>query len=142
MPTVSKSAIVAAPCERIFDLVDDCERYPDFLPWCTGVEVIERTQATTTARLRIDYRGLKTTIATRNRRRRPESLALELVEGPFERFQGEWRFTPLGAEGCRAEFRLEYHFAGAALEALLGPLFGYIAETLVEGFVRRAEEPA
>ena len=142
MATVRKSAIVAATCERLFDLVDECERYPEFLPWCEAAEVVSRDDAATEARLRIAYRGLKTAIATRNRKARPHSLSLDLVEGPFEHFQGRWTFAPLGAQGCRVDYELEYRFAGLGLESMLGPLFGHIAGTLVESFVRRAEEQA
>jgi ribosome-associated toxin RatA of RatAB toxin-antitoxin module len=66
-------------------------------------------------------------------------MDLEFLEGPFDRFQGHWRFVPLGDAGCRVEFALDYSFANAAMDALLGPVFGHIIETLVDRFVARAE---
>jgi ribosome-associated toxin RatA of RatAB toxin-antitoxin module len=142
MPSVRKSAIVPASCESMFALVVDVERYPEFLPWCAATEVYERTARTTRARLDVDYRGLKTSIATRNAKDPPESITLELEEGPFQRFSGAWRFEALGDEGCRVELTLDYAFSGKALETLLGAAFGLIAETMVESFVRRAESLA
>jgi ribosome-associated toxin RatA of RatAB toxin-antitoxin module len=139
MPTVSKSAIVAHSCAEMFDLVEDIERYPQFLPWCSGTEVFERSDELTRARLDIDYHGLKTSISTLNFKQAPRQMTLEFVEGPFERFKGLWRFVPLGEEGCRVEFTLDYAFSSAALEALLGPAFGHIIESHVDHFVARAE---
>lgn len=139
MPTVRKSVIVAHSCAEMFDLVDDVERYPQFLPWCSGTEVFERREEITRARLDIDYHGLKTSISTLNRKEAPKQMTLEFVEGPFERFKGHWRFVPLGEEGCRVEFTLDYAFSNAALETLLGPVFGPIIESLVDRFVERAE---
>jgi ribosome-associated toxin RatA of RatAB toxin-antitoxin module len=139
MKTVRQSVIVARPAEAMFRLVDEAEHYPDFLPWCTAVEVHERTPERTSATLEIDYRGLKSRITTANRNVPNESIDLELVEGPFERFLGHWRFIPLGTEGCRVEFTLEYAFTSGALESLLAPVFGYVTETLVDNFVKRAE---
>jgi ribosome-associated toxin RatA of RatAB toxin-antitoxin module len=139
MKTVRQSVIVARPAEAMFRLVDEAERYPEFLPWCSAAEIHERTPEQTRATLDIDYRGAKTRITTINRNSRPESIDLELVEGPFERFLGHWRFVPLGDEGCRVEFTLEYAFSNAALDALLAPVFGYVTETLVDRFVQRAE---
>jgi ribosome-associated toxin RatA of RatAB toxin-antitoxin module len=139
MPTVSKSVIVPHSCALMFELVEDIERYPQFLPWCAATEVLERDAAVTRARIHIDYHGLKTSIATLNRKEPPASMTLEFVEGPFERFHGNWRFAPLGEEGCRVQFDLDYAFSSAALEVLLAPAFGPIVESLVDRFVARAD---
>jgi len=139
MPTVRKSVIVDRPAHTMFELVDDVESYPHFLPWCAATEVYERTEEITVARLDIDYHGLTSHIATRNRKHAPERMVLDFVEGPFDRFKGHWRFVGLGEDGCRVEFALDYAFSNLALEAVLGPLFGHIIETLVERFVQRAE---
>jgi len=102
------------------------------------VELLERTAGITAARLHVQYRGLATAIATRNVKHPVERMELTLVEGPFDSFRGTWRFTPLGDEGCRAEFELDYTLAGSALGAMLQPVFGHIAATLVDSFVARA----
>jgi ribosome-associated toxin RatA of RatAB toxin-antitoxin module len=139
MPAVRKSAIVERPAATLYELVDDVERYPEFLPWCASTEVLERTAEVTRARMDIDYHGLKTHITTRNVKDAPRSMTLEFVEGPFERFRGRWRFVPLGPDGCRIEFHLDYTLASNALALVLGPVFGHIADTFVERFVERAE---
>lgn len=139
MPTVRKSVIVARPREALFALVDRVEEYPEFLPWCSGAEVYERDERLTRARLCIDYHGLESHIETRNEKEPPERIALEFVDGPFREFQGHWTFAALGEAGCRVELALDYAFSNRALEAMLGPVFGHILETLVDRFVARAE---
>jgi len=139
MPAVRKSAIVDRPAASMYELVDDVERYPEFLPWCASAQVLERTEEVTQARMDVDYHGLKTHITTRNVKDAPHGMTLEIVEGPFDRFRGRWRFVPLGPDGCRVEFHLDYALASNALAIVLGPVFGYIADTLVERFVERAE---
>ncbi len=142
MPTVTKSVLVARSAETMFALVDGVERYPQFLPWCRSTTVLERTDEITRARLDIDYRGLKTHITTLNRKQPPTLMTLDFVEGPFERFGAKWTFTPLGDAGCRVEYAMEYRFSSAAIERLVAPVFGHIAETLVDRFVARAQEAA
>lgn len=139
MPTVRKSAIVPSSCEEMFALVEDIESYPEFLPWCAGTEVFERDAHVTRARLDVSYRGLRTHLATLNRKHPPERIEFGLEEGPFERFGGEWCFSSLGGEGCKVELVLEYDFSSKTLAKVLGALFGDIADTMVESFVRRAE---
>jgi ribosome-associated toxin RatA of RatAB toxin-antitoxin module len=126
----------------MFELVDRVEAYPDFLPWCSRVELIERTAEVTSARIEISWRGLESRIATRNAKRAPEAMDLAFLEGPFESFSGAWRFVPLGEAGCRVEFSLEYRFASRAAEIALGALFGHVLGSVVDHFVARAEASA
>ena len=140
MPTVRKSVLVSRSAPTMFALVDDVESYPEFLPWCSATQVFERTESVTRARLDIDYHGLASHISTRNVKQPPGDMVLEFVEGPFERFRGRWSFVALGEEGCRVEFALDYAFSSSALEAVLGPVFGHIIETLVDRFVARAQD--
>jgi ribosome-associated toxin RatA of RatAB toxin-antitoxin module len=138
MPTVRKTAIVPSSCEILFALVDDVERYPEFLPWCPRAEVIERDERVTVARIDIDYKGLRSHFTTRNSKQPPGRMGLELVDGPFDRFEGEWTFAPLGDGGCRAALALDYAFTGGLLDRLLEGVFEQIAGTLVDRFVERA----
>ena len=139
MATVHKSAIVAHSCDTMFALVDDVASYPEFLPWCPRTQVFEHTAEVTRARIDVDYHGLKAQVTTRNVKQAPRVMTLELVDGPFERFGGQWRFAPLGDQGCRVEFSLDYTLATGLLEPLLASVFGQIAETLVERFIERAD---
>jgi ribosome-associated toxin RatA of RatAB toxin-antitoxin module len=140
MATVLKSVLVQRSAAAMFGLVEDVESYPQFLPWCSNTVVHERTPEITRASIDIDYHGLTSRITTLNRKQAPTRMDLEFVEGPFDRFRGQWRFVPIADAGCRVEFSLDYEFSNGAMDALLGPVFGHIMETLVDRFVARAEQ--
>jgi ribosome-associated toxin RatA of RatAB toxin-antitoxin module len=123
----------------MFDLVDAVEAYPQFLPWCSAADVIHRDEAGTRATLHVNYHGVKQSFTTANAKRPPGSMTMTLVEGPFRTLDGEWRFTALGDEACKVEFRLHYEFSSRILARLVGPVFSLIANTLVEAFVKRAD---
>ena len=139
MTTVTKSVLVPHSAGRMFELVDGVEHYPEFLPWCAGTKLIERTAQITRARIDIDYHGLTTHFTTRNRKDAPRSMDIALEEGPFERLEGRWTFTPLGEEGTRVELTMDYELASRSIGRVLAPVFGHIMETLVDGFVARAD---
>ena len=42
MREVKRSALVPYTAEQMFALVEDIERYPEFLPWVIAAQVIER----------------------------------------------------------------------------------------------------
>jgi ribosome-associated toxin RatA of RatAB toxin-antitoxin module len=140
MSEVRKSVLVGYSAQQMFTLVDDVEKYPEFLPWCGGAGVSYRDQEKTRASILIDYRGIKQRFTTENRKELPHAMHIRLVEGPFRALDGSWRFTDLSGQGCKIEFLLHYEFSNRLLEKLVGPVFGYIANTLVDGFIRRAEK--
>jgi len=86
----------------------------------------------------IDYHGVHTNFTTENIHQPHSTIEIRLVQGPFRHLQGTWRFTPLGDSACKIQLRLAYEFSSRLLEKLVGPVFGYIANNLVDAFVRRA----
>lgn len=140
MASVDKSVLIEHTAAEMFRLVDDVEHYPGFLPWCDGVNVIERTDTTTAATLHINYHGITSNFTTVNDKQFPTLMTIRLRDGPFEHLDGQWRFTPLGDTACKVEFRLHYEFASKLLEKAVGPVFNHIANTFIESFVRRAQQ--
>jgi ribosome-associated toxin RatA of RatAB toxin-antitoxin module len=138
MPQVHKSVLVTHPASLMFDLVDRVEDYPRFLPWCGDTEVHLRDHEWTIASIGIDYLGLKSGFTTENRKQ-AGVISMELKDGPFRSLTGAWRFTPLGDDACKVEFELDYEFASKAFETVIGPVFGKIAGTFIDAFVKEAE---
>lgn len=138
MALVEKSVLIPRTPAQMFDLVDRVEDYPEFLPWCGGTELISRTAEHTAARIHVNYHGIKAQFATENAKESPHWMKIALREGPFRRLDGGWQFTALGDAGCKVEFKLHYEFSSKMLEKALGPVFGFIVNTFVDSFVKRA----
>lgn len=139
MQRVQKSVLVPFAAAQMFDLVDDVEKYPDFLPWCSGSAVLERRDDGKTARLDINYHGVKAHFTTDNVNVPQASIGITLRDGPFRQLHGEWTFRPLTDTACKVELVLAYEFKTHVLETIVGPVFNHIARTFVDAFVRRAE---
>src|SRR5512137_310055 len=136
---VRRSLLMPYPAESMFDLIEQAEHYPQFIPWCTAAVILERTDEIVAARLSMRVAGLTLSLQTRNPKRRPEWLALRMVQGPLRRFEGDWRLTPLNAHACRIEFTLNYEFSDGMIERVAGPVFARMADTMVDAYVARAE---
>ncbi|MEN9773062.1 MAG: hypothetical protein RL322_132 [Pseudomonadota bacterium] len=125
-------------CEQMFELVAGIDHYPHFLPWCSGSHARTRADGLIEASVQINYRGIRQQFSTLNRNVPPESITMDLADGPFRKLQGQWRFVKLREDACRVEFELDYEFAGL-LGKVLAPVFDHIAGTFVDSFVRRAD---
>jgi len=139
---VRRTALVAHPAERIFALIEAAEDYPAFLPWCAAATILHRDEQVVVARIEVAWRGVRFSFVTRNPKRQPHWMAIGLEEGPFRRFDGQWNLTPLAEWGCRVEFTLVYEFNAALLGTLAGPVFQHVTDTLMDAFVRRADQTA
>ena len=140
MALVEKSVLVGYSTQQMFDLVDQIENYPQFLPWCGGTAVKVREEVLVVATIHIDYFHLKQSFTTENTRQVPHLIQMRLHEGPFKHLEGLWRFTELSTEACRVDMRLHYEFSSKVLETLVNPVFSLIVGTLVDAFVARAEK--
>ena len=140
MQSVRRSVLVAHSAQRMFELVDRVELYPQFLPWCGGARVLETRADGKTARIDIDYHGVKAHFTTDNANVPAERIVITLRDGPFKQLQGEWRFRALAEDACKVEFELAYEFATGLIETIVGPVFNHIASTFIDAFVRRAEK--
>ena len=139
MTSVERSALVPYSTAVMYELVAGIERYPEFLPWCSAARIDASDGNIVQATIEIQFRGMRQQFTTRNVNTPFEGIALELVEGPFRYLSGRWAFTPLGTDSSKIEFALHYEFSSAMLDRLVGPVFGQIANTMVDAFVRRAE---
>ncbi|HTQ02106.1 MAG TPA: type II toxin-antitoxin system RatA family toxin [Casimicrobiaceae bacterium] len=139
MHSVQRSVLVNFSAQQMYDLVDDVERYCEFLPWCGGSKVLETRPDGKTARIDINYHGVKAHFTTDNRNRPPESIAVALKDGPFRHLDGQWTFRALAPGACKVEFTLSYEFKTHVLETLVGPVFNKITVSFIDAFVRRAE---
>lgn len=140
MARVEKIVLIERSAAQMYELVDRCEDYPQFLPWCSSTSVINRTDSKTVATLHINYHAVKSHFTTENDKTYPTDMRIRLVDGPFKHLEGFWHFKPLTDEACKIQFQLQYEFSSKLFEKVIGPVFGHIANTFVDAFIKRADQ--
>jgi ribosome-associated toxin RatA of RatAB toxin-antitoxin module len=143
MKTVHKSVLIWYSAEEMFALVSDVAKYPEFLPWCDQAAVLAVEPDGIKAEIGISFSGIRQTFITRNAHVPAREVRMKLVEGPFSELDGRWTFTTIGQPGqraCKVALELHYDFKNTTLAALVGPVFDKIAGSLVDAFVKRAEQ--
>jgi ribosome-associated toxin RatA of RatAB toxin-antitoxin module len=131
--------LVPHPAERMFDVIEQAEFYPHFVPWCVGATILERSDDWVAGKIDFSYRQIQFSFRTRNAKRRPEWLRVRMVHGPFRHFDGDWRLTPLGEAGCKVDFDVSYEFADGLLDRFARPAVDFVSRSMIDAFVKRAE---
>jgi ribosome-associated toxin RatA of RatAB toxin-antitoxin module len=140
MPEIHRFALVPHSPARMFDLVRDVARYPEFLPWVRAAEVHEDGDRHQVATLDVRVAGLSRRFTTRNTLIQDERLSMELEQGPFDELSGRWEFKALGSTGTRVSLDLSFHLPGSMLMLPFQHGFGRVADRMVDDFCRRADQ--
>lgn len=140
MTVVRKSALVKFSAQQMFDLVNDIESYPQFLPWCTGSRIIRREGDIVEAELVISKGGFNIAFSTRNKIDNGSRMTVSLLNGPFSYLEGTWNFIPLRDDASKISVDLEFEIAGKLASLAFGTVFNQICNTMVTSFTDRAKE--
>ncbi|HAT1573277.1 TPA: type II toxin-antitoxin system RatA family toxin [Kluyvera cryocrescens] len=140
MPQISRTALVPYSAEQMYQLVNDVDAYPDFIPGCTGSRVLESGPTQMTAAVDVSKAGISKTFTTRNTLISNQSILMHLVDGPFKKLIGGWKFTPLSPDACKIEFQLDFEFTNKLIELAFGRIFKELALNMVQAFTMRARE--
>jgi ribosome-associated toxin RatA of RatAB toxin-antitoxin module len=123
----------------MFDLINDVESYPQFVPGCTHARVDARSPKAIVATLWVRHGLLRAQFTTRNELDPNRRIHMRLVRGPFRMLEGNWELTPVDRNGCRVELTLRFAFSSRLTATLFESLFQQTVESLVDAFVARAQ---
>ncbi|MEP1446167.1 MAG: type II toxin-antitoxin system RatA family toxin [Paraglaciecola sp.] len=140
MAIVSRSALVAYNAESMFDLINDVQLYPEFIPGCAETKVLQQDNNNMRASILISKAGVKQWFTTHNTLKRGEFIQMNLVDGPFSRLSGGWTILPLSESGCKIELNLDFAFSSSLIEMAFGRVFNSIAANMVVAFTDRAKQ--
>lgn len=138
MRKVKRTALVPHSAKEMFELVDDVEAYPRFLPWCNDAAVQSRDPDAVVATLELHKGSISKHFTTRNTLKRYQAIDMALIEGPFRHLDGGWRFRDITDDGCEVSLELEFEFESRLVDLMFGRFFEDTLEALVDAFTQRA----
>lgn len=140
MPQVRRSALVSFSANQMYKLVNDVNRYPEFLPGCSGAKVLEASESAMVASVDVSKAGISKTFTTSNILKNGDAILMELVDGPFKSLKGGWYFTELDESACKVELKLDFEFSSKLIEMAFGKVFNELTSNMVSAFTQRAKQ--
>jgi coenzyme Q-binding protein COQ10 len=145
LPQFSTKRRVRHTAAAMFSLVADVERYPEFVPLCRGLKMLDRRPSgegveIVTARMTVAYKLIQESFTSRVTLDRPHlRILVEYLDGPFRRMENQWVFHPVSEHSSDVEFFISYEFRSRMLGALMGAVFDSAFRKFAEAFERRAD---
>jgi ribosome-associated toxin RatA of RatAB toxin-antitoxin module len=140
MPQVNRSALVMFSAKQMYQLVNDINAYPEFLPGCVNSEILEKTTSSMVAEVGVAKAGIKNKFVTKNTLTEDQSIQMTLVDGPFKSLSGVWHFVALDEQACKVMLDLNFEFSNKLIAAAFGRVFNELAGNMVQAFVERAKQ--
>jgi coenzyme Q-binding protein COQ10 len=145
MPEFRTTRWVAHSAERMFDLVADVERYPEFVPFCEMLQVRGRRRdgerEVLVADMSIGYKLVRETFTSKVTLDRPAlEIRADYLDGPFRALENSWTFKPLPDGDSEISFCIQYEFRSRALAVLMGAMFDRVFRTFADAFEKRADQ--
>ncbi|MGZ8998008.1 MAG: type II toxin-antitoxin system RatA family toxin [Allosphingosinicella sp.] len=138
MPRHSEKRNLPYSPDQVFELVADVKRYQEFLPWVAATRIRTDSETDMTADLVVGFRALKETFTSRVRKRRPDLIEIDYVEGPLKYLHNNWKFEADGKGGTDVHFCVDFAFKSRIFEALAGQMFDRALRRMIGAFEERA----
>ena len=122
----------------IFNLINNIEKYPDYLPWCTKTEVNHESENIINGTIFISKSFIKWNFSTKNTIKKNKSIHLSLIDGPFEELNGKWSFVSIDKHHTKVSLEMNYKFKNSLIELSIEPIFTTIMNSILQSFVSQA----
>jgi coenzyme Q-binding protein COQ10 len=128
--------------QRMFELVNDLERYPDFLPNVSAMDV-HRDRGSTGdvrfARMTIKFGPVTQAYTSRvTADATAKTITASAVDGPFSYLESKWTFEPEGM-GTRVRFDIDFKISNPLLAAVAEPAFSQKQQEIIDAFMEEAD---
>lgn len=145
MPQFSSKHRVRHSAEKMYALVADVERYPEFVPMCKALKVRQRTQKpdgseVIVADMTVSFQVVSESFTSRVTLDHPNlKIFVEYLQGPFSKLENRWTFESKTADSCDVSFFIAYEFKSRMLAVLMGAMFDAAFQRFSAAFEKRAD---
>jgi len=144
---------------KMFNLVADIEAYPQFVPLCEDLQIIEQRQGCEAAEgseiviadMTMAYKLFRETFRSRvtlspagkehdSQGHKAPQILVEYLDGPFSHLENRWQFHESADGGSEVEFYIAYEFRRRAVQMMVGPVFDKVFRRFIDAFEARADQ--
>ena len=138
MNYIKKKESINTDVRTIFNLINQIDKYSDFLPWCKKSKIISDTNNAMIGVITVSKNFADWTFTTKNNYIINKKIDLRLVDGPFSHLSGCWNFSEIDKNNTLINFNLEYEFSNKIIELTLKPVFSSIMSSILDSFISEA----
>jgi coenzyme Q-binding protein COQ10 len=126
------------PCDSLFEIAADVERYPEFLPGWKAVRTKPDAEADYATEQMLAFGPVRERFTSKTYLDRPSRIRVVSHSRTFKHFQVNWRFDGLDDAKCRVHLDAHLGFKSRYMKGLVGRMLGKRLDEILTAFERRA----
>jgi len=131
--------VINTPVEKVFAVIKDYERYPEFLPEVKSTRISNRQGDEVDVQYEVDVLK-KIRYTLRLKEEPPSRISWTFVEGELMRDnRGHWLLEDLGGGKTRATYNIEMKLGPLVPKSIVNVLVDSSLPKMLEAFKKRAE---
>ena len=134
MVSFKKNKIISQPIKKIYNLVADVKKYPEFLPWCKDIRIKEKTKKYIITEVKVGFKNINETYACKVLLYPQKKIASEYISGPFEYLQIDWKFKKISKNKTDVSFYCNFKFRSIFLRLSTSFFLENAIEKMVNAF--------
>ena len=139
MPGASKSIVIDAPIEKVFDVLTAYEEYPEYLSEVKGVKTSNRQGNQVEVHYEVDVIK-RISYSLKMTEERPKKLSWTFIKGEFMKDnQGSWVLEPEGEGKTKVTYTVEMALGALVPKSIVSALVETSLPKMLDATKKRAE---
>jgi len=132
-----KNKIISHPVKKIYNLIADVKKYPDFLPWCSDIVIKEKTKKYIITRVKVGFQNINESYLCKVLLYPQKRIALDYISGPFEYLEIDWKFKEITKNKTDVSFFCNFKFRSVFLRLSTSFFLENAVEKMVNAFEKK-----
>ena len=126
----------------LFRIVLDIKKYPEYIPWCSDIEILSKKNNEIKANMIVDYKFFPSQKFTSNVVFDLEKMSIKTtyVEGPLKDLATIWEFKNLKKNKSKILFKVKFEFKNFVHQKIAELFFPLIENKMINSFIKRADQ--
>ena len=110
MISFKKNKNLSHPAKKIYNLVADVKKYPDFLPWCKNIIIKKKTKKYILTEVKVGFQNINESYVCKVLLYPQKRIAVNYISGPFEYLEIDWKFKKVSKNKTDVSFSCNFKF--------------------------------
>ena len=126
----------------LYNIVLKIEEYPDYIPWCSKIEIISRKKNIINANMIVEYKFFPIQEFMSKVEYNAEEMIIKTtyIKGPLKDLNTKWEFNKIDKEKSKIKFSVEFEFKNFFHQKVAELFFPLIEVKMMKSFINRAKD--
>ena len=137
MISFKKNKNLSHPVKKIYNLVADVKKYPDFLPWCKNIIIKKETKKYILTEVKVGFQNINESYVCKVLLYPQKRITLDYISGPFEYLEIDWKFKKILKNKTDVSFSCNLKFKSIFLRLCTSFFLENAVEKMVDAFEKK-----